>query len=364
LLELFGITKVGGLSENYAIRAPFVEAIYGEMKSLYFIAGPKIISIADTRKEIAEVINTIYTESTFDEQINNWLALHHDFKNIIAESKGKPHHVITFDLSYLDVGISSNITNNTYDEFASAKTPALPMGRGNVPSFTHILLYTKAALTSDLPDFITTLSADIRYLHTEIKDKPLKDKTKLGLTLRVPFERSIMSESSVVISPLFKTIYDTKLAPNFLLNNSKMPPRTKRLDSLLGVNIDFNRLGFNVDVGPVMAIDFNRLNFQDATDFGPGVNFFSKWPLFGPLELSADITSYYLFPLPGNSVMQKVAFVTEGKVWLRLARFYDFSIAALSDFLFVTMQNEPSKFAVSSIFGLTVSYGRLFRLLG
>ena len=76
------------------------------------------------------------------------------------------------------------------------------------------------------------------------------------------------------------------------------PSVRKRLIRFLVVHFDFTKAGFNLDVGGVMVADFTRKNVQDALDFGPGLNFFSKWSLFGPLELSSDITAYYLFPLP------------------------------------------------------------------
>jgi hypothetical protein len=364
LLDLFGISMMGGLGEEYAIRAPFVEAIYGKITEVWFIGGPKVIPIADTAEHIAQAVGTLHAGRSFDDLILSWFVGNNmaALTSFIEQAKGKPHHVLTFDVSYFDIGISKNITNNAYDAYSSGK--ALPMGRGGVPSFTHIFVFVKTALNYDTPSLITTLSGEVKYLHTNMEDKPEKDKTKLGLKLRLPWERSVFSDSSVVVSPLYKGVYETKLTPSFWVDNKKIPPRASRVDSLLGVNVDFTKLGFNLDVGGVMVNDFNRTNFHDATDFGPGMNFYSKWSLFGPVELSSEITSYYLFPLPKNAIAKKLALGVEGTVWLRLARYYDFSIAAVSDFLVATLQDEPKNFAVSSIFGLTVSYGRLFRLFG
>ena len=364
LLELFGLSMLGGLGEDYSIRAPFVEAIYGDLQSIYFIAGPKVIPISDTQEHIADAVKGLRHGPSLDEVIAVWLAPEQPTaaQTMLEDAKGKPHHVITFDLSYVDLGISKNLTNDNYDAFAEGK--ALPMGRGNVPAFTHIFLFVKGALTHDAPFLISTLSGELKYLHTNMKEKPEKDKTKIGLKMRLPLERGMFKESSIIASPLIKSTYETKLLPNFWASHSKIPKRTSRFDSLLGVNFDFTKLGFNMDVGGVMANDLNRFNVYDATDFGPGVNFFSKWSLFGPVELSSDINSYYLFAVPNNTIKDKLAMGIEGTVWLRLARFYDFSIAAVSDFLVANLQNDHKKFAISSIFGLTFSYGRMFRLFG
>jgi hypothetical protein len=134
------------------------------------------------------------------------------------------------------------------------------------------------------------------------------------------------------------------------------------LGSMLGLKADFVNLGFNIEAGGLMATDFKRNNATDAIDLGPGLNFFSRWSLFGPMELSSEITSYYLFALPGCKIPDKLGVGIEGKVWLRLARFYDFSISLVNDFLLASLQNDRSTFAVSSIFGVTLSYGHLFRI--
>jgi hypothetical protein len=283
-------------------------------------------------------------------------------QHYIDAAKGQPHHVVTLDIAYLDVGISKNVVNDNYED-ASA---SFPTSRGGIKPYAHFFAFTKIALSHETPVLHSTLFNETKYMHTDPKEKPEKDKTKLGIKFRLPWELSYFKESDVVVSPIFSTIYETKLAPNPWADNAKIraKPRTRRTDSLLGVNVDFTKLGFNVDVGAAMAADFNRFSVNDALDFGPGINLLGKWRLFGPVEVSSEITSMYLFPLPKNQALNKIALGVEGTVWLRLARFYDFGVDAMSDFLVATLQEAPKKFILSSIFGLTISYGRLFRLLG
>lgn len=369
LRELFGVSMLGGLGDEHAIRAPYIEAIYGPpLKDLFFIAGPRIIPVSDTADRIALAVNEIQAGRSIDEAISAWFA----HKNLQAlqgfldEAKGKPHHVLTFDLSYFDLGISKNLTNATYGTYQ--KGELLPTSRGAVAPFTHVFIFTKSVLNYDAPSLITSLSSEIKYLYIK-DDKPEKDKAKLGLKFRLPWERSVFNDSSTVLSPLLKLAYEVKLYPLFTTGEPE-----QKFDTLLGFNVDFTKLGFNIDVGAVMTNNLKpsksadgskkSKSFTDATDFGPGVNLSGKWPLFGPVELSSEIASYYLFALPNTTIPNKQALGVEGAVWLRLARFYDFSISAVSDFLVATLQNDPSRFAVSSIFGLTLSYGRFFRLFG
>lgn len=362
LLEFFGLSMVGGLSEAYAIRAPFVEAIYGDVRQLFFVGGPKVAHISDAADEARAVLDQINSAKNFDDLLSEFFANAESFsvRDFILNPTGKPHHVITLDIAYMDIGISTNFANDVY----KGHVKDFPISRGKIPLSPHLFLYTKSSLNYDAPELITTLSFDVKYMHTDLKGKPEKDKTKLGLRFRLPWERSFFDNSSVVLSPVFNNVYETKLAPHFLSHHDMLPERTKRIDSLLGVNMNFARLGFNIDVGPVMATDFNRYNFSDAVDYGPGLNFYGKWSLFGPLELSSEITSYYLFALPKNRATDKIALGVDGAMWLRVARFHDFSLAVLNDFLIATLQRSKNEVSVSSILGLTVSYGRLFRLLG
>lgn len=368
LLELFGLSLMGGLGEEYAIRAPFIESIYGDVNQLFFVSGPKVISVSDTTKEIRNALSDARVGEPFSHILLTFFVGSNDqeIKRFIDMPQGRPHHVITLDISYLDIGISKNVANSNYEKSLKS-SPSFPISRGKIPLNAHLFLFAKLALNYDAPSLITTLSGDIKYMQYDVDKKPEKDKTKVGLMFRLPWERSLFRESDVVVAPLFKNVYETKLVPNFYSNPPLAEikdPRTKRFESLLGFNFNFTKLGFNVDAGGLMATDFNQQKVDNALDFGPGVNFFGKWALFGPVELSSDITSYYLFPLPKNEATNKIALSVEGTVWLRLARFHDLSVALISDFLVATLQETPSKVSLSSIFGLTISYGHLFRLFG
>ncbi len=363
LLDLFGLSRLGGLSEEYAVRAPFIEGIYADSRQLFYIGGPKVIPISDTANEIERAVRAIKSGRSVDDVVD--VAL----RNMSAEqtlayiknSEGKPQHVITLDIAYLDIGISKNVTNENYRNVTD-----FPTSRGGIPPFAHLFLYTKMALNYQTPTLYSTLFTDIKYMHTNLDEKPEKDKARVGLKFRLPWEQSYFKDKAVVLSPIFNKTYETKLAPHPWSKGPKVTakPRTRRIDSLLGVNLDFTKLGFNVDIGGAMATDFNRFTVRDAIDFGPGLNFASRWRLFGPVELSSDFTAVYLFPLPQGQAQNKVALGVEGTIWLRLARIYDFSVATQADMLMATLQEKPRDFVFSTIFGFTVSYGRLFRLLG
>ncbi len=364
LLDLFRASRLGGLGEVYSIRAPFIEGIYADARQLFYVGGPKVISTTDTAEELKRAVSNIKTESSFSELFDRslptlTLAQAAEF---IDDRDGRFDHVLTFDISYLDIGISQNVVNINYKK----NMGTFPTSRGTIKPYAHLFLYSKMALNYETPWLNSSLFTDVKYMHTNLDEKPEKDKTKLGLKFRLPWERSYFKDHSVVVSPLLVSIFETKLAPHPWAKGVDLmkKPRTKRIDTLLGVNVDFTKLGFNADVGGVMAADFNRVNVNDALDFGPGMNFYSRWRLVGPLELSSEITAYYLFPLPKNLAKDKIALGVEGLLSLRLARFYDFSVAAMSDFLVATLQQAPKDVILSSIFGLTVSYGRLFRIHG
>ncbi len=364
LLDIFWISRLGGLSEDYALRAPFVSAIYADSKQLFYIGGQKTVPITDTADELERAVREIKAGISFERMLDSGLAhiTPAEARNFIASAKGKPHHAITLDIAYLDLGISKNVVNHNYEKASGT----FPTSRGGIPPYAHVFIYNKTALNYETPVLNTTFFSDIKYMHTNFEEKPERDKTKLGLKFRLPWEHSYFKDESVVVSPIFTNVYETKLTPSFWVDNANIrkKPRPRRIDSLLGVNVDFTKLGFNFDIGAAMATDFNRYSVTDALDFGPGLNFLSRWRLFGPFELSSDIQAVYLFPLPNSRALNKVALAIDGTVWLRVARFYDFGVDAMSDFLVATVQDSPNKLILSSIFGLTISYGRFFRLMG
>jgi hypothetical protein len=362
LMELFWLGRLGGLGETYAIRAPFAAAVYADPRQLFYISGQKIMPTSDTSLAVEKAIETIQSSMSFDDAITQKLALlsPEEVDDYLSSPFGKPHHVLTFDVTYLDIGLSKNFVNNTYKNVSDG----FPISRGNIKPYAHLFLVSKMALVYDAPSLQTTLYNEIKYMHTNLDEKPEKDKVRLGLRLRLPWERSYFEGEPVVIAPLFRTEYETKITPHYWAQSDKIKPRTRRFDSLLGVNADFTKLGFNVDVGALMAANLNTKSVDDALDFGPGFQLLGKWNLFGPVELSTDISGYYYFSMPKNTVLKKLIWGVEGTIWLRLARFYDFSFDVVNDFLIATMKSAPRDVVLSSIFGVTISYGRLFRLFG
>lgn len=374
LLEVFGISMVGGLVDAKAVRAPFIESVYGRLENLFFLNATKTVVISESTYSIEKAIKEVRAQQTFNSVVSSSLSLfsNAEVNEYIANPEGYRRHTLLFNIDYLDVGYSQNLANQTYVDYKDGPV-GLPMSRSSADIFTHLLIYTKLSLIYDAPGLITTLSNGIRFLMVEGFDKkPTKDKVTFDLDFRLPWERSYFKNKSVVISPVFNNSYETKLAPiAFLSNNTdqewkklKMLPRNSKLESLLGFNFNITNLGFDFDLGGMMATDFTKSSVHDALDFGPGMNFNGKWKLIGPLELSSVMTASYLFPLPKNQANGKAALGIEGTVWLRVARFYDFSLSLMSDFLFATLQEKPKDLAVSSIFGVTISYGRLMRIFG
>lgn len=372
LLEIFGVSRVGGFTDAKSIRAPFIESVYGKLDNLLFLSGAKTIAIPETERLVEGVLKNSRTHQLFLDAMAK--ALKDSSRDEVIESmkysQGKPGHSLYFNVNYLDFGFSHNLANQAYIDYKDAKV-RLPMSRAGADLNTHLLIYSKLSLTYDAPGLITTLSNGIRFLAMEGFDKkPAKDKFTLGLDFRLPWERGFFKDKSVVISPIFKNVYETKLAPfTFLSKNTeedwkklKMIPRTNKLDSLLGLNFNMTNLGFEFDVGAMMATDFRQDSVREALDFGPGLNFSSKWKLIGPLELSSIIKASYLFPLPDSRALGKAALGVEGTVWLRVAHFYNFSLSLMNDFLLATLQDKPKVLATSSIFGVTISYGNFMRI--
>lgn len=371
LLDLHFIGAMGGFNEPFAVRAPFAEGINADLKQLFFAGGPKIIMTADTMAVVEEAFKEI-PKVSFDEVFERFFAAEAQNEFAINEflkyPYGKPHQVLTLEINYIDLGLSNNFANATYRDWEKNKKYPSTLSRGKVPALVHLFFDAKATATYDpglnfVPIF--SLAGDVKYLHTDLSKKPEKDKTKLTLRARLPLEKTYFKKSSVIISPILQEEFETQLVPNFWSRPKELTEaRTKRLDSLLGINTNFKNLGFNADVGFLLASDFNRSTVRDALDMGPGLNFSGKWSIYGPLELGSTIKSYYLFALPNNTAKNKIALGVEGQVWLRVARFYDFSLSLMNDFLVATLQEAPKDFSLSSILGLTISYGRFFRLFG
>lgn len=375
LQEIFGISLAGGLNDEVSVRAPFLESVYGKVTNLLFLSGPKTITTTETAQALSEAMQNILVMNSYHSLIGQELTKGfslQELKQYLEKPYGKARHSLSLKIDYLDLGFSYNAANYLYKEQKPGAFE-LPMSRGGADLNAHLLLFSKMSLVYDAPGLVTTLGNGVRLLSVDGFDKkPAKDKVTFNLDFRLPWERTLFKGKSIVLAPVWKTTYETKLFPlNFLSKNSeadwqklRVLPRTNKLDSLLGFNADFKNLGFNFDFGGILFTDFTRAFIADAIDIGPGANFTGKWGLFGPLELSTFNTISYLFALPKNRADNKGAFALEGTVWLRVAKFHDFGLSLMSDYLFASLQNDPKKFAISSIFGVTFSYGTLFRIFG
>ncbi len=374
LLEIFGFSLMGGLAEEVSVRAPFMEAMIGKLDNLLFLTALKTVVSFEAGESIDSALERTKTQQSWGDIVAEKVPgiANAELDGYLKNPYGTPRHTVFFNVEHLDLGFSKNVANDVY-AYHQKEGPGLPMSRGGADVFAHLLIFSKMSLVYDAPGLITTLSNGIRFLSVKgFDEKPSKDKVTFGLDFRLPWERTVFKGKSVVLSPVWKTLYETKLAPfTFLSKNDdkkwhelKMLPRTNKLESLLGFNTNVSNLGFQFDLGGMMTADFNRSSVRDALDFGPGFNFSGKWSLFGPFELSSILLGYYLFPLPESQAQAKAALGIEGTVWLRIARFHDFSLSLMSDFLFATLQEKPKDLALSSIFGVTISYGRLMRIFG
>lgn len=362
LFEIWSIATTNGLSDNYTVRAPFIESIYGNINSLLFVRGPGVIKSNNSLKRINDSMKASDTSYNVAELIDSYFETQNDLLSFLNNQLGKPHSALLLNISYFDIGFSKNVANDVYKEYLKSKT--LPQSRAGSDTKTHLFLLGKISLTYDNPTVVTSLTADAKYFHIGMKEKPLKDKASLGLNFRLPWERSLFKNSPVIISPIFNTAFETKIAPHLFTDNDKLV-RTKKFNSLLGANFNFTNLGFKFDLGAKAVLDFAHDQWVDRFGFGPALHFTSRWNLVGPFQLSSDIKAYHMFSLPASTALnRKEGLGIEGTAWLRVAHFHGFSISIMNDFFISSLQSAPDKVALSSIFGLTVSYGKLFKLFG
>lgn len=368
LLEIWGVAMLGGFSEEYAQRSIFAEQIGAKVTSLFFLSGIKKIATTDTLQSLRGALNNFKARQSFDSLLSTQLSTLNfsQIETFINKPAGEAGQSLTLGIDYLDIGFSQTFGNDTYKNGLKDKKFAL-ISRGAIPLHAHILLFFKASLIYDTPYVELNLGSNIKYLHMDQAKQPERDKVIFTLDFRLPWERSLFKEKSIIISPILRNYYETKIgALPFLAapNQEKAKPRTQIVTSLLGTNVNFTNLGFNFDIGGMMGVDFNQISALEATTFGPAFNFTGKWTLYGPLEVSSILKAYYLFGLPGSYRDNRIALGVEGTTWLRVARFYDFNVSLMADFFAASLQGAQREIAVSSIVGLTISYGRFFRLFG
>ena len=287
-------------------------------------------------------------------------------KIYISKPAGSAAQSLTLGIDYLDVGISQTFGNEIYKKGLIDKRFGL-ISRGGIPLHAHVLLFSKMSLIYDTPYLEINLGNNIKYLHMDQKKQPERDKVIVTLDFRLPWERNLFKDKSVIVSPILKNTYETKIGAIGFLADPKQEEakvRPKIFTSLLGTNINFKDLGFNFDIGGMMGVDFNQSSAREAVTMGPGFNFTGKWTLYGPLEISTQLKAYYLLGLPGSRASNRLALDVEGTTWLRVARFYDFNLSLMADYFAASLQRPRNEVALSSIVGLTISYGRFFRLFG
>jgi hypothetical protein len=372
LLELYRIALYGGLNEEYGMRSIFAEQIQIKLASLFFLSGIKSITNSDASDSLKEATINFTARQSFASLLSKDLPrlTSSEIDNFISKPGGSSRHTLTLAIDYLDVGASFSTANKLYKDFLKAKqdSPLASISRAGTPLDMHFLLFSKLALVYNAPAVEFTLGNTTAYLHIG-EGAPERDKTVFTLDARLPWERSLFKNKKIIVSPVWRNSFETQIAPNGFLprkpvDASRLKIRKLLGESMLGVNVNFTDLGFNFDIGPMMAVNFNRSSVREAVDFGPRLNFSGRWNLVGPLELITTFKTYYLFGLPGTHAPNKIAYALEGTTWLRVARFYDFNISLVADLLMASLQSSPRDMAISSVYGVTVSYSRFFRLLG
>lgn len=374
LVEVLDVATMGGLNRAINSRAAFVSEVMADNKSLNYLKGPTLVTITDVTANLSKALASLNEAPSLMGLYEKGLAHaseEAELKKWAASSEGTFRPTLSYELTNLDVGFSLNAANKTYDQYMKEK--AFHMSRSTVPTFPYILAFYRMALTYDAGFLESRLGSNLKFLQVNSNEGPVKDKLEFSLAFRLPFERSVFKDNeNLVVSPILKNRFETKLGPlTFLSKNTeadwkkaKKLPRRKLSETLLGAEFDAPKLGFSVELGGLMAANLNAPTAKQMLDFGPGLNFMSSWNLFGPLVLSSDINTAYLFGIPGYSYHGKKALGIEGALFLKVAQFKDISLNLVSDFLVASLQKDPKKVALSNIFGITVSYGRFFRLFG
>jgi hypothetical protein len=354
LKEIFGLAKLGALDTDGSIRAPFIEGVYGKITNLYFIGGPKHIKLA------FDVSGSLKSHGNWANILEKTSVSESELKSIFIDEQQQFSPTLVLNISSIDLGFSHNTGNNVYSEYQSASK--FPISRGDVPLFGQLFVNSNINLTYDTGPVEFDLGSKLIYLQGNLKEKPQKDKFVNSLNFRLPLEHTYFKDKSYSVSPILNNAYETKLA-YLMFKDPKMFKAMRTFEHMLGLKTNLSTAKMDFELGGMLVNDILQKTWSDRLDMGPGLNINGKWSLFGPLELSTKIKSYYLFALPQNTVKDKMAFGIEGSAWLRVFYLNSFSVSLMSDFLFATLQSS-NKLAASSIFGITLSYGSLFRLFG
>ena len=121
------MAKLGGLHEEFASRAVFVEAMVSDITQLYYMPGPKMIGHDDAKASFARALKDLPHGVSLRRIVRDQLIKNDQsrVREFLKEPYSRPHTVITFDLSYLDFGLSKNVTSTVYEGYLKEK--ALPM---------------------------------------------------------------------------------------------------------------------------------------------------------------------------------------------------------------------------------------------
>lgn len=346
LKEIFGLSKYGSLDQQVALRANFIEGVYGKITNLYFIGGQKNIKLAFEKNL------DILSVGTWKDILSSMSISSDEVKNALVEKQVGSKHKLMFDISYLDLGFSHNTGNEAYE--AHQKNGEFPISRGDVPLIGQLFINSNIGLKYYIEKYSVSLENQLIYFQGNLKEKPQKDKFISSLNTKWQLNN--------LYSVIFNNSYETKLA-SLLFKDPKMYKKMSVFDHMIGLGFLAPMVGMDFEVGAILVNDLLTNNWRGALDVGPAINMNCKWTLFGPVELSTKIKSYYLFAMPQNMVKNKMALGIEGTAWLRVAYYKGLGVSLMSDFLIATLQ-DSNKLAASSIFGITLSYGNLFRLFG
>ena len=229
LKELFGLTAYGALVDIKSFRAFFIEPFITNPHSMGFLSGPKSATSNETEKSLKDAEKEIGANNLSD-IIRNFLQRQAwpKLEDYLKDPKNnKDAHSLFFNIAYLDLGLTNNVGNKNYESMQEKKE--IPLGRAGDKLGIHLLIFAKAGFLYQNPFVDTSLNGDIKFMQTDMKEKPEKDKLRFELGFKLPWDSLIFEDSSYSLSPIWINGYEAKPAPVPLLSN-KTPdePRSKR----------------------------------------------------------------------------------------------------------------------------------------
>ena len=260
LKEIFGLSKCGYLDQQVAVRANFIEGVYGKITNLYFIGGAKNIKLAFENN-----LNLV-SIGTWKDILQKSSILITDIKQALSEKQVGSNHQVLLDITYLDLGFSHNTGNQAYK--SHQKNQEFPISRGDVPLIGQMLINSDIGLKYYFEKFSISLENQLIYLQGNLNEKPLKDKFLSSFNTKWQFDETY--------SLVFNNSYETKFA-SLIFKDPKMYKKMSVFDHGVGLGISLPTIGIGLEIGGVLVNDLLMNNWHSALDAGPYFNINGKW---------------------------------------------------------------------------------------